>query len=289
MDEEIQSFILTNIASHPQDIVKFAMERFGKSRPGIIYHLDQLLDKGLIKKRGEKNKTIYTDEQKNTLYFEKDCSLDELINNPDLKKYNLKLYYLMCKSFIPADQSWSCAINKNKQVINVCLAANHGVLDIEHSFEILKKIPVNNMTIEYAGIKMQKTGNEMVIGKCEAVIGPIISWDIIENENFSIAFVEHMNHQHLKINIEKYLLQSGSAVKLKELLRDKNEVLFNFLGVESLSSKFIELEFISLISKFAHVQFYIAGASPALKFFLQLELSKTALSKNVIWVKEKVK
>jgi hypothetical protein len=65
--------------------------------------------------------------------------------------------------------------------------------------------------------------------------------------------------------------------------------MFNFSGVDSLSSKFIELEFISLISKFAHVQFYIVGVSPALKFFLQLELSKTVLSKNVIWVKEKIK
>jgi hypothetical protein len=265
------------------------MERFGKSRPGIIYHLDQLLGKGLIKKRGEKNKTIYTDEQKQTLYFEKECSLEELINNSDLKRYNLKVYHLMMKSFVPENQIWSCEITKNKNLINVRLAANEGVINIEKTLEILKKIPANNLTIEFNAIKMQKVGNELQLGKCDVASGPIISWDLMPNETLSIGFVEHMDGQHLKINVEKYLLQVDGAVKLKELLKDKNEVMFNFSGVESLSTKFIELEFISLISKFSHVQFYIVGASDALKFFLLLELSKTALSKNVIWVKEKIK
>jgi DNA-binding transcriptional ArsR family regulator len=197
MDEEIQSFILSNIANHPQDIVKIAMSRFGKSRPGIIYHLDQLLEKGLIRKRGEKNKTIYSDEQKQTLYFEKECSLDELIANPDFKKYNLKLYYLMFKDFIPENQNWSCEISKNKQVVNIRLIASQGVIDIERSFEILKKIPVNNMTVEFNSIKMQKTGNEMQIGKSEATSGPVVSWDIVPNENLSLNFVEHLDGRHL--------------------------------------------------------------------------------------------
>jgi DNA-binding transcriptional ArsR family regulator len=289
MDEEIQTFILANISNHPQDIVKFAMERFGKSRPGIIYHLDQLLEKGLIRKRGEKNKTIYTDEQKQTLYFEKECSLEDLVSSPDLKRYNLKVYHLMIKNFIPEDQIWSCEITKNKNLINVRLTSSDGVIDVAKTLEILKKIPANNLTTEFNAIKMQKIGSEIQFSKCETTSGIVVSWDLMPNETLSIGFVEHIDGKNLKINVEKYLLQADGAVKLKELLKDKNEVMFNFSGVESLSSKFIELEFISLISKFAHVQFYIVGLSDALKFFLQLELSKTALSKNVIWVKEKIK
>jgi len=287
MDEEIQQFILANIANHPQDIVKLTMNHFSKSRPGVIYHLDQLLEQGLIKKRGIKNKTVYTDEQNQTLYFESESTLEDFINNTDLKKYNLKVYHLLIKNFIPKDLTWSCEIKKNQKKINVKLWSQDGTLDATKVLEEIKKFPVINIGLEFDKIKIQKSGVELAVGASNIEEGIVVSWDLLEDEKLSLSFVEHMDTVQLKINVEKYLGHDDGALKLKELLKDKKEVMFNFHGVEVLNAKFIEVDFISLISRFPHIQFYIVGLSFALKFFLQLELSKTSLSKNVIWVKEK--
>lgn len=57
---EIPGFVLKNLETHPKDIVRVAAERFGVSRQAIHYHLDKMIERGLVSAEGQTRAKEYS-------------------------------------------------------------------------------------------------------------------------------------------------------------------------------------------------------------------------------------
>ena len=57
--KEIQDFIVNNVDDHPKDITAFTSQAFDISRPAVLRHIHQLIDRGILSAQGKTRNRSY--------------------------------------------------------------------------------------------------------------------------------------------------------------------------------------------------------------------------------------